>query len=280
MSFLEVFFNPSFLLLAILVLAVSLLVTYFESKLRAQNHTIESMLSLVSTVVEDIEGVKIGLNYLANNNNNNNNINPANLDTLDFTLNTTENKLITVSDDEDSDDEEDEDNDEEASNDEEDEEASDEEEEEDVEEASDEDTDTSVARDEEISHTANDIKFLKIHIEQPKQIVMEETLSDELNLEETPSHDITQYTPRHETLINENETENENENENEPSQEPLEISYNDLKSINISLEETLDSTDYKKFPLQKLRTIVSEKGLSTDSSKLKKNELLKLLGID
>ena len=35
--------------------------------------------------------------------------------------------------------------------------------------------------------------------------------------------------------------------------------------------------DYKKMSLQKLRTIVSEKGLSSESSKLKKNELLKLL---
>ena len=56
----------------------------------------------------------------------------------------------------------------------------------------------------------------------------------------------------------------------------------DLKSINITLEETKkeEPIDYKKMGLPKLRSVVIEKGLSTDSSKLKKNELLKLLGVE
>ena len=54
------------------------------------------------------------------------------------------------------------------------------------------------------------------------------------------------------------------------------ISASDLKTININLEES--HLDYKKLPLPKLRSIVAEKGLSADASKLKKNELLKLLG--
>ena len=60
---------------------------------------------------------------------------------------------------------------------------------------------------------------------------------------------------------------------------------NDLKSINISnLEEQVEKKnknieviDYKKLSLNKLKSIVLEKGLVTDSSKLKKHELLKLL---
>ena len=58
--------------------------------------------------------------------------------------------------------------------------------------------------------------------------------------------------------------------------------FMDLKSINITLEETKteQSVDYKKMALPKLRSVVAEKGLSSDSSKLKKNELLKLLGIE
>jgi hypothetical protein len=59
-----------------------------------------------------------------------------------------------------------------------------------------------------------------------------------------------------------------------------EISQTELKTININLEEQLDSQEYKKFTLNKLRSIVAEKGLSTDSNKLKKNELLKLLGVE
>ena len=56
----------------------------------------------------------------------------------------------------------------------------------------------------------------------------------------------------------------------------------DLKSINITLEETKPEQplDYRKMALPKLRSIVAEKGLSSDSSKLKKNELLKLLGVE
>ena len=41
-----------------------------------------------------------------------------------------------------------------------------------------------------------------------------------------------------------------------------------------------DSIDYKKLTLSKLRSIVVEKELVADSSKLKKNELLKLLGAE
>jgi hypothetical protein len=43
---------------------------------------------------------------------------------------------------------------------------------------------------------------------------------------------------------------------------------------------TSENIDYKKLSLNKLRQIVSEKNLSSDSSKLKKPELLKLLGVE
>jgi hypothetical protein len=59
-------FSPTFLMfLGILVLVVALMVVYFESKMRDQNHKIASMLSLVSTLAEDMNGVKMGLNQLA-----------------------------------------------------------------------------------------------------------------------------------------------------------------------------------------------------------------------
>ena len=64
----------------------------------------------------------------------------------------------------------------------------------------------------------------------------------------------------------------------------------DLKSIHISSLDNLEdskqqndaneSVDYKKMSLNKLKSIVVEKNLSsqTDASKLKKNDILKLLG--
>ena len=56
-----------------------------------------------------------------------------------------------------------------------------------------------------------------------------------------------------------------------------------LKSIHISnLEETNKEfavLDYKKMSLNKLRSIVVEKGIATSAAKLKKEELLKLLSV-
>jgi len=63
--------------------------------------------------------------------------------------------------------------------------------------------------------------------------------------------------------------------------EILDISSSDLKTININLEEpNTEILEYKKLSITKLRSIVVEKGLSQDTSKLKKNELLKLLGVE
>jgi hypothetical protein len=42
----------------------------------------------------------------------------------------------------------------------------------------------------------------------------------------------------------------------------------------------MENVDYKKLPLNKLRSVVAEKGLIGDASKLKKNEMLKLLGAE
>ena len=55
-----------------------------------------------------------------------------------------------------------------------------------------------------------------------------------------------------------------------------------VKTISVSLESDPDksnSLDYKKMSLDKLRAIVKEKKLCADSSKLKKNELFKLLQV-
>ena len=54
-----------------------------------------------------------------------------------------------------------------------------------------------------------------------------------------------------------------------------EMNEDNLKSIvTHNLEETCD---YKKMPLNKLRELVVEKGLTQNASKLKKNELLKII---
>ena len=70
----------------------------------------------------------------------------------------------------------------------------------------------------------------------------------------------------------------QNNSVQENSDANLQILESTLKSININLEESNnESQDYKKLSLTKLRSIVAEKGLSADTSKLKKQDLLKLL---
>ena len=60
-----------------------------------------------------------------------------------------------------------------------------------------------------------------------------------------------------------------------------ELLATDLHAISISdLEETDKKPDYKKMSLTKLKEVIVEKGIVTDASKLKKNDILKLLGVE
>jgi len=251
-------FSPTFLMfLGILVLVVALLVVYFESKMRDQNHKIASMLSLVSTLAEDMNGVKMGLNHLATikmgGSFPQNFEQPLENSRVPFKQET---KLIEVSDGEedDDDDEEEDDIDDE-----------DEIEEDEIEENTDEESD---------DESEHEVKVLKIDMN--LQNLSEDNLSehnldldeldDELSEVQSISSESSKLSDKlEETIIEDKVT------------EPLNISSSDLKTISINLEESLD---YKKLSLPKLRSIVSEKGLSADSSKLKKNELLKLLGAE
>jgi cobalamin biosynthesis protein CobT len=58
-----------------------------------------------------------------------------------------------------------------------------------------------------------------------------------------------------------------------PETIPIQTNTSNVKNLNVVF-------DYKKASLSKLREIVEQKGLSSDTSKLKKQELLKLLEID
>jgi hypothetical protein len=57
------------------------------------------------------------------------------------------------------------------------------------------------------------------------------------------------------------------------------IDFSIFKTINVVGEEPDDDTNYKKMPISKLREIAQSHGHG-DTSKLKKNELLKLLGVE
>ena len=256
-------FNPTFLIfLGILVLVVALLVVYFETKFREQNHKISSMLSLVSSLAEEVNGTKMVIHQLSMNQG------PRfyqqqqqEQPSLEKKIIQTDN-LITVSDDEDSDSDDDSDSDAGSEN------SFDE-----IESTQDSDSDDDDVSVIEIGDHNNDVKILKLNISsQSDDISQSDDNFDVDNLDELDELD---------ELDDSSDTESikENNNLNETKNNIKSI---DLKSINITLEETKTEQplDYKKLSLPKLRSVVSEKGLTPDSSKLKKNELFKLLGVE
>ena len=259
-------FSPTFLMfLGILVLVVALLVVYFESKMRDQNHKIASMLSLVSTLAEDMNGVKMGLNQLAvtrmGESFPQNFEQPLENSRVPYKQET---KLIEVSDGEDDDDDDEEEEEEEDDYDD---------------DCEDIDGDDIDSEDDESKHDV--VKVLKMNItaddfenlSENNKLELDDLddldeLDDELSEVQSLSSKSSKLSDKLEETVY-----------GKTFQEPLNSS--DLKTISINLEEPHpDSLDYKKLSLPKLRSIVSDKGLASDASKLKKNELLKLLGAE
>jgi hypothetical protein len=282
--------NPTFLMfLGILILVVALLVVYFESKIREQNHKISSMLSLVSSLAEEVNGVKFGINHLIMRGGINDNSMSQEAHLEEQKQNNT---LITVSDDEDDDEDEDEETDLEEEDLEEEEEDL-EEEEEDLENEETDSEDGSI-------DLNNDIKILKLNINNDTDDVSEE--NNDLEFENADDleylddiedmNDLEELKSASSKSSRKSEQEKERtfsfdeikkidqdqyEETNQDHLQILDLSSSDLKKININLEENID---YKKLSLAKLRNIVTEKGLAIDTSKMKKNELLKLLEVE
>ncbi len=272
-------FNPSFFMfLGILVLVAALLVVYFESKMREQNHKMASMLSLITCIAEEMNDIKsqsrVGGSYPIQPFNPNSNPNP-NLETTNINnthIITTD--LIQVSDDSDNDS----DNDSEDSGSEDNDSDS-------------EDSDSESGSVKEVIEIGehSDIKVFKLNISSMNNIDENNNVDDLANLNNLNNlddldelDDLDDLDEDHfsddSVSVDSNEEKNDTE---EQKNDEINILDLNLKSINISnLEEVKNSNsiDYKKFTLSKLRSTVVEKGLVDDSSKLKKNELLKLLG--
>jgi hypothetical protein len=247
-------FNPSFLMfLGILMIVAALIVVYFESKMREQNHKISSMLSIVSSVAEELNSVRGVINFVGGSHNQSpiTSISPSIIE-LNSSSNIFETKkmdLIEVSDDEDEEDE-----------DEEDEEEEDDEEEDEDEEEDDDDEDNLNIEDLNIDLTndVNDIKVLKLDIGNNN---IEEELVNEL--EEDIDFD-------------DNESIDFNDAPIKDENNDIKVANFDLKSI--SIDSTLEEKEpnYKKMSANKLKSIAVEKGLIKASSKLTKQEMLKL----
>jgi hypothetical protein len=284
-------FNPTLIVfLGILLLVVALLVFYFESKTREQNHKISSMLSLVSTMAEEINGMNMRLNtQMIIPNMIPQNMMPQNMgggEIMSGNKNT--NNLITVSDDSESDSGDD--------SDEIDDESNTNNSDSDCDSDSNEETDNESTREIEISddnietieigNFHNDVKILRLNaLSDNKENDLDIDIED-LDESDDDNDDINDDLSSKSSESSNNDINDINEINNEEEHTTNDfIKTLNLKSINIDpLEEHKEnidtSMDYKKMAIGKLRSIISEKGLHEDPSKLKKQELLKLLGVE
>jgi hypothetical protein len=305
--------NPTFLVfLGILVLVVAFLILYFESKLREQNHKIASMLSLVSTLAEDMNGVKMGLNHLSIRGGQG--FEQPIVPIQENLGNLQKNNLIDVSDD-DEEDEDDYDEDDEAS------------ESQGSNDVINDDLD-SIEKDldsVDLDSVEDDLDSIEDDLDSIEDDL--DSIEDDLDSENGENIKIVTLQVSNENIDETNEEihnldfdneysadlddEFEPEVNNEYVEEVLDLKYNteaktleenniaeksskeiivptlELKSISINLEEEHeqshnDNIDYKKLQIAKLRSIAIERGLvsNTEASKLKKPELLKLFDFE
>jgi hypothetical protein len=279
-------FNPSFfIILGIVALLIALVVVYFESKMREQNHKIASMLSLVSTLAEDMNGVKMGLNHLAitsANGGGQREIPHTMPEDLGFVVEEDNSPhLIEVSDDDEDDYDE--------------EESESEQESMDQSELDGMNDDT----DDEESNDDEPVKVIKLNISENDEDDLPDPYYEANNLEFNPEDDLEaledigdvpelseEYTKDILRLKYDEAKDNTDLVENDMSLEETAVpSASELKTISINLGEDAPSEqiDYKKLQLTKLRSIAVEKGLATNSDvqKLKKPEILqRLMGVE
>ena len=289
MSSLTDLLNPSFFLfLGILFLTTGLFTMYYESKFREQNHKFNTMLSLISSLAEEVNSVKFGLNQVAMRGGAGSFSSfQANLPELQKNLEQlkTVKTLIEVSDDEDDEDdlESGDDNDTES------------------EDSGDESADDLIIENDDGIHLEEStIKILKMgkedEDEEDEGEYEDEDDEGEASLE---AEDLDSVSSNDEV---QEEALEEQQEIAEPKEfvlyaEPESIDFANIKTINILDEiktinildeskpastannnENIEPIEYKKLSVQKLRTLVVERNLAQDSSKLKKPELLKLLG--
>jgi len=233
----DVISSGSIFYLGILLLLIGTLSYYFSLKINAQNHKINSMFELVSTMAQEINvlrgrilqsGQSQGINdFLMQGGQISQQIpfsTSAFNDTLSGSLNS---DLIEISDDEAS-----------------------------LDDADDDDADDDESLDESISDSVSESENIKT-------IQIGHTL-EELDIPETFNIDETSVG------ISNGISNDISLSKAELLNEIKQINLDDSDKI-------IDVLDYKKLSLNKLREIVVEKGFVTDASKLKKPDILRLL---
>jgi hypothetical protein len=257
----DIITTPFLLCLGICFLLIVLLGFYFMQKINEQNHKMNSMLDLITTVANELNHVNGRLHTVQMVGE------PKVIPNLQ-TYENSNNMLIPISDDEEDMDIESECELNEDEEDEEDEEEEDEEEDEHEHEDENENEDN---KDKSFIKSINIGNVLNFNFDDTNlnEEVVQDLLGDESDLDSV----ITSSEKEDNLQSDEDDFESEED-------EPAEDKPPALKSVQLSdLEEIKQSVkiDYKKFALNKLRSMVVDKGLSSDTSKLKKQDLIKLL---
>uniref|UniRef100_A0A6C0BXQ6 Rho termination factor N-terminal domain-containing protein n=1 Tax=viral metagenome TaxID=1070528 RepID=A0A6C0BXQ6_9ZZZZ len=274
-------FSPSFLIcLAIIIILVGGMFMFFNQKITQQNDKINGMFDLVNTMAEEMNyirstGGSITLQPFASQT-------QQVLANLNGGFRQSENELIQVSDEDDDEDEDDEDDDDD------DEDEDDEDEDDDQEDDNDEENNTknikiiNILSESIYGVDHNDVEIIEEddYINNDSDDDSDESDNDDIlddeddkpvELIDLINHDALEDHTNYKTfLIDDKITINDKEETNN-------IDLSMLKSINISSSSSNENIEYKKMSLNKLREIVIERKLTSDSSKMKKNELLKLL---
>jgi hypothetical protein len=251
--------STSFLFsIAIIIILVGGLFAYFNHRICAQNHKISSMLGLVSTMAEEMQYFRSKISGKSSEQ-----CKMSDVDAIHFAPqflggnSDLDVNLIEVSDGEDDIDSEIEDDESDSDDDSDDGEDSDGDDSDDGED--------SEIDDSESESDDDDDKIKTISIDLGKEIdlnIGDEIEHDNLDINHDTktinlSEDISSFDITSKTL------------ENIDNIDDISI------DLNVSVQNKLD---YKKMSLNKLRDVVTQKGLVVDASKLKKNDILKMLG--
>ena len=262
MNLLAIFFSNSLLFsIIILALVVGCIFAYLRYKIVDQDHKINSMFSLVSSLVEEVSFLRNQIRSTGGS------TTPTEMPPLNHggIYTNIQSELIEVSDDESADEDEEDDDDDT----EDDDEYEEEEEQDDVVKLFNFNLGNKYSiLEKEVINISNKQEDDEEEEEEDEEDDVEDDLNDSISdSEEQPNTksihlaEVIEFPEREESMFELSNGES---------------SMDFLKTINLStLQE--ENADYKKLTLQKLRTLVVEKGIVSDASKLKKNEILKLL---
>ena len=239
-------FSTSFLFsIAIILLICGGIFTYFSYKIDKQDHKLTSMVNLVSILAEDLQFVKNQLNKNVDKN-------VSKIQMIDKV----NSDLISVSDVEDDVEDDDEDDDEDDEDDDEDD-------------------------DEEEDDTENNT--YPLHAEELMTYSFKNLSTNETSIKENNNGLDEIKTIHLENPISFEETNISLSNDKHNDLNNNDMSF--LKNVTMPDFENAENVEdlqgsYKKMPINKLREVIVSKGVVSDASKLKKNEILKMLELD